>query len=96
MTITATEKAQLDELAELDSRPTAPARVVRSAGQGGFAYVVLDAAEAFGWFGAQNWTPDQTKAGMALAFGTIALVQNLGPKAWGALLGWWKARRTQQ
>lgn len=92
----AQERADLEQLAELDSRPTAPARVVRSAGQGGFAYVLLDAAEAFHWFGSQDWTPDQTKAGMALAFGTIALVQNLGPKAWGALLGWWKARRTQQ
>lgn len=93
--VTAAERADLEALAELDSRPTAPARVVRSAGQGGSAYVVLDAAEAFHWFGSQDWTPDQTKAAMALVFGLVALVQNLGPRV-PALLGqaWtaWKQR----
>lgn len=93
MTITAAEKAQLDELAELDARPTAPARVVRTAGQGGFAYVVLDAAEAFGWLGADDWTPDQTKAGMALLLAAIALAQNMGPRAFAAVVGWLSRRR---
>ncbi len=80
MPVTETEKKDLAVLAELDARPTAPQRAARSTAQGGLAYVVLDAAEAFRWFGADDWTPDQTKAAMALAFALIAAVQNLGPR----------------
>lgn len=94
--VSAAERADLEHLAELDARPTAPARVVRSSGQGLSAYAVLDAAKAFDWFGVAGWNEDQTRAGMALVFAAIATVQNLGPIAvrWvGARVGeWWRSR----
>lgn len=92
MTITDADRAELDALAELDQRPSAPARVVRSSGQGLSAYAVLDAAKAFDWLGVAGWNEDQTRAGMALAFAVIATVQNLGPLAWAAAQRWWKRR----
>lgn len=90
--VTDQERADLATLAELDRRPSASQRVARSTGQGGLAYVALDAAEAFRWFGAQDWSPEQTKAAMALAFAVIAAVQNAAPVVGRFVAGWWKAR----
>lgn len=90
---TAQERADLDALAELGARPTAPRRAVRTVGQASVAYVVLDLAEAFNWFGSAHWTSDQWKAVTAAGVAVVAAVQNLGPAAAGAVRGWWSRRR---
>lgn len=89
----AQERADLDALAELDSRPTAPQRVARTAGQGASAYVVLDLVEAFGWLGADDWSADQWKAVSIAAVAVVAALQNLGPRVWSAVGGWLSRRR---
>lgn len=70
--------------------PTTPApgpglRVVRTAGQAGGAVVLIELWQAFGWFGAAGWTPDESAARWpaitaSLLF-VIAVVQN-GVAAW--------------
>lgn len=89
----AQDRADLEALAELDSRPTAPQRVARTAGQGASAYVVLDLVEAFDWFGAENWNPDQWRAISVAAVAAVAALQNLVPRVWSALGGWLSRRR---
>lgn len=91
---TAAERAELEILAELDKRPTATQRVARTTGQGGFAYVVLDAAVAFHWFGAQDWNEAQNRAAMALAVALVAAAQNLGPKVPATIAAWWRSWRS--
>lgn len=93
MTVTAEERTQLHQLAELDRRPTAPQRVARTAGQAASAYVLLDLAEAFHWFGSATWTTDQWKAVTAAAVAVVAAAQNLGPKVPAALAAVWRTAR---
>lgn len=84
--LAADQEAGLAEIGRLATRPTAAARTARSGAQAASAYVVMDAAQAFDWFGTAHWSEGQVKAGMALAFLVIAALQNLGPKAPGAFL----------
>lgn len=82
-----TEREALDAIGELDKRPTAAQRTVRSGGQASAAYVVMNAAQAFNWWGVAHWSKDKTEAGMALAFLLISAAQNLGPKLPVAVVG---------
>lgn len=89
----ADERTKLEQLAELDRRPTAPQRVARTAGQAASAYVLLDLIEAFGWVGADDWSTDQWKAVSAAAVFVAATAQNMGPRVWSTLGGWLSRRR---
>lgn len=57
--------------------PGPAARVQRTAGQLGAVSVLLQLWFAFGWFGADTWSPEQAAAVTAVAGLLAALVQNV-------------------
>lgn len=67
-----------------EHRPGPGARVTRTAGQAGGAFVVLEVAQRFGWFHSDQWTADQWQAVTALAIFLAATAQNL--------VGWFRTR----
>lgn len=74
-------------LVEVDATP-APGpgqRVARAGGQTGAASIGLQLVIAFGWWGADTWTPEQTAAATAAAIFAVGAAHNL--------YNWWTSRQ---
>lgn len=70
------------------ARPGPGARVTRTAGQVGGATVLIDMWFAFGWLGADRWTPDQAAARWPAITAAVVFAVAVGQN----LAGWWRER----
>lgn len=73
-----------------DPAPGPGARVSRTSGQVGGALVLIELAQAFGWFGSDTWTADQAAQRWPAITGTMLFLIAVGHNVWN----WWRARDT--
>lgn len=70
-----TDTTQLVEISA-DAAPSAGARIARSGGQLGAGSILLQLVIAFGWWGANTWSPEQTTAATSAVAFALTVAHN--------------------